>query len=36
MISNFHLLPISCTVVTTGQAGISSFVNIRECSFPML
>ena len=28
MISSFHLLPISCTVVATGHAGNSSFVSI--------
>ena len=32
-ISSFHLLPISCTVVATGQAGISSFVSIHSAPF---
>ena len=30
MISSFHLLPMSRTVVATGQAGISSFVSMES------
>ena len=30
IISNFHLLPMSETVVATGHSGNSSFVNIRS------
>lgn len=33
MISNFHLLPINCTVVATGQAGSSSFFTIKITSY---
>ena len=33
MISNFHLLPIGCTVVATGHSGNSSLVSIVYTSF---
>ena len=30
IMSSFHLLPISCTVVATGHSGSSSFVSIKN------